>query len=69
MAENDPEWRPGNRAVRERGGPVHVQEPEPEDLDAEVEGRTVWIRGRVIKQEDGSWKRNEGRISKRVYPV
>ena len=71
MSGYDPNWRPGNRAVREQGGggPGNVQGPAAEVLEAEAEDHTVWIRGRVIKQDDGGWKRTEGRISKRIYPA
>ena len=71
MSGNDPDWRPGGRAVRGRGrnGGGHLgQVPNVEALEAEAEDHIVWIRGRVVKQETGAWQRTEGRIVKRIYP-
>ena len=70
MSYNDPDWEPGHRGRRVRGpGGPDVQVPEIEDLDTDAPGHTVWIRGRVRKGADGQWKRDIGRLVKRVYPV
>ena len=50
------------------GGEHLVQVPNVEALEAEAGDHVVWIRGRVMKQETGAWKRTEGRIVKRIYP-
>ena len=69
MSDNDPNWEPGTRGRRVLGaeGQNEVQVPEAEDLDMEDPGLTVWIRGRVRKRSDGTWKRDIGRLEKRVY--
>lgn len=70
MSNQDHDWEPGNRNRRGRRaeGEAEVQAPEPEDLDWDDPGHTVWIRGRVRKRPDGTWKRDIGRLEKRVYP-
>ena len=71
MSQNDPDWEPGRRVRRVHGaeGLEQVQVPEAEDLDTEEPGHTVWLRGRVNKKVDGRWKRDIGRLEKRVYPA
>ena len=70
MSHDDPDWEPGNQAGRtvRAEGAGHPGAPELEDLDMEDPGHTVWIRGRVTKDQDGPWRRgNSGRLIKRVY--
>ena len=69
MSHNDPDWEPRHPAgsVRRAEGENEVPAPEAADLDEDDPGLTVWIRGRVRKGPDGRWKRDIGRLEKRVY--
>ena len=69
MSNHDPDWEPRYQAgrVRRAEGQNEVQVPWAADLDADDPGLTVWIRGRVRKGPDGRWKRDIGRLEKRVY--
>ena len=68
MSHNDPDWEPRHPAgsVRRAEGENEVPAPEAADLDEDDPGLTVWIRGRVRKGPDGRWKRDIGRLEKRV---
>ena len=61
MSGNDPDWRPGGRAVRGRGGNggEHlVQVPNVEALEAEAGDHVVWIMLCFVNVP--AWHTNQG---------